>query len=375
MTKITGLGGITEKLPTGRNVAEQKLWVAVHIFDEAANLKGVAWVPWFLELEEKIGKIMKEIANLQWELWGLENKRDVIIELLRKMAEAFLEFINGALRIGRWSLSIIKLVDPNFPDDLSKADIAWKLADPLFQDNLYNFANTITDLSFTALETAVQESSSMDFSKTFGKFRNLRNAFVRVSGDLPKIEWDIETKNWEIRTKEGEKAWIEGSYNELKPLYNEMKKLERSANLRTGASRLLWATGGAAAIALSSWYIAPHSVSQPQLTGATNTINQSSNVLPWHQVWLNGNIIQVSPNATQTGNAYVGGSWTYQLNVSGNISQWASGTLKYKLWTNIPVNLPIKLINGINQVQLVWGPQITISIVTSWNSVSLTIQD
>lgn len=376
MAKLVGLGGITEKAPTGRNVAQQQLWVAVYKFDESAKLKGVAWVTWFLELEKKIAKIMKEIAKLQGELGGLEVRRDSIIELRRKMAEAFQDFMNGVLRIGRWSLSIIKLVDPTFPDDASRVDIDWKIADPLFQGIVYNYAQNMTNETFADVENAVREGSSVDFSRTFGKFTNLRNAFSQVSGDLPEIESNIEEKQWEIRTKDGEKAWIEGSYNELKPLYDDVKKLESSANLRTGASRLLWATGGAAALALAATsYVAPQGAAQPHVARTPNAVNQNPNVLLWHQVSLNGNIIQVNPNSTQTGNAYPGNIWIYKLNVRGDITQWATGTLKYQLGNNSIVSMPITLINGINQVQLVWGPQISIQIVTSGNSVVLKIID
>ena len=372
MAKIFGLGGATEKI-TWRNPAQQKLGVAMEKFNSAATLKGVDGIPGYEDLKRKIDTIMSELAKLQGDLWDLERKRDTIIQLETKMAEAFQQFMLSVMRIGSGGIAIVKLVEPTFNDNPSKAELDAKIADPVFIWSLLTFAKEMTDVTFSDIETTVKSTQSIDFSKAFGSFTKVREAFTKVKSDIPKIEADISTKRGEITGREADKAIIEGTYNELKPLYDTLKKLESSWNLRTGVSRIVnmlvwaWVATSIAVSGVANFNKSTSKLSTNQSINSQNTANTSS--LLGHQISLAGNTISISP-ANGNGAYLINGNG-YQLNISGDITTGATGTLNYKLawWTILSQNIS-NVKNGINLIILPGGKEI--KVIIAGTQVSIT---
>lgn len=224
MKKITGLGGVTEKYPTGRNVAEQELWVAVYLFEESAKLKWVNWVPGFEELKKQIDELTKEMSKLQGELWTLQEGREKILSLQRRMVEAFQSFMERALTIGKGSLAIARLVDPTIGSRATEAEIQRRIKSDEFRWSLVAYVEKMTDTTFGKIAKAVSEAHSTDLAADFGKFEQLRKNFAWKKDELETLKSDINTKKWEIQEVQVKKWGIEGTTTNSSLSMKNLKK-------------------------------------------------------------------------------------------------------------------------------------------------------
>lgn len=381
MKKIIGLGGVTERFPTGRNVAQQELWVAAYRFEESAKAKWIDWISGFEELKKKIEELTKEISELQGELWTLRENREKILTLKQRMVEAFQFFIERSLTIGKGALTIARLVDPTIPTRTVEADLKKRISSAEFRWSLIEFVEKMTDATFQKISKAVKESQSTDLASDFWVFEQNRTYFASRKDELDTIEADIKAKDGEIQDAKVRKSTVEGTYNELKPLYDTLKQKEWSANLRTWASRTLAITlwGVATALALSTTG-APEKA--PQISGGGQTVAWARNTAPsvgqpnaWHQVVLSGNLLQISPNTWGVNNAFPWKNGKYQVEINGDITTWASGTLTYRIGSSPKASMPITLKEGLNMLTTPTGERLSIVIVRSWNGASLSVLD
>jgi hypothetical protein len=303
MTKLIGIGGRTEAI-TKRNPTQRQLWVAVERFETEATALWVSGIPGYEALEKVIQDIEKEISKLQWEKWDKERVRAEIIALENRLADAYVDFAKGVMRIsGKW-IEIVRLLDPTLPASTTEADLQTKLADTVFLSGLRESAKTLTDASVADIAAKLDEASSVDFSTLFASLKQFHIRYQTEKPKLQQIEKDIEKLTEDITKKNTDRANKTGIKSKLEPLYEEMKKLDKKGLITTVLSRFANATAGALLLATISAGSGAMKQNAPTLPTISPVIsapnNQNTTIVSWHTIVNNNGVFEIMPanNAT-----------------------------------------------------------------------------
>jgi hypothetical protein len=373
-----------------RNADQRRIGV---LEAEFQNLLNELWVESYENLQQRVTGHNTTIAELTWNLAGLDAHDRETAGIQAEMVNAFRSFISVVGRATTAGVGILRTIDPEFPENPPLNEFAARLE--AINANIEERVAHMDNVTFAAIEQAVRASNLQDYTREFNRFQRARNTFTQRVPNHGREE--IERRLSEAR------AAAETDRNHLarlQPLHNQLEQANgrwrRSTGISiamdTAAGAAAWILGGLALSSALSGSPAPQSQHAPlvpptsatapapgyqapampagltinnsiTVTGGTNSMtvqtpaqNLQPSTVANHRIsvnkWKTNSIVNTGKSCTINGVKYA-----FDLNRDPS-TQHMKWTIKYSIdngtnWSTTSVNVPQ---NGSQDVSIAWTP-------------------